>query len=109
MRQKLKRIIVLAFFLAVGALASGWFGGESSADHACCHVAAQEPGQDEPGNPSHEQPTRQCNHKPKGNQVQCRCRRSENCEEPGGAPREHIACKSYCFPTFCTCPAMPCP
>jgi hypothetical protein len=87
--------------------------------NSCCHAPtqaahntlvtathAQDPGQEEEGNPSHTRPKRSCNHKPAANQVQCHC--VTDCGG-NGTPREDRRCKSFCYKDMCSCPRKPCP
>jgi len=74
--------------------------------HACCHVAAQDPGQDEEeGNPSHIRPEQSCSHKPTKEQVDCHCK--NDCNQDG-TQREDRRCRSFCYKDLCTCPRKPC-
>src|SRR5262245_38701603 len=94
--MKLTRIVIISA-LILALLMLGWFvvprvmGG-----HSCHGAAAQE----EEGNPSHKEPTAQCNHKPKAGQVACKCMKQCDAEHK----QEDSRCKSYCFKWWCTCP-----
>ena len=92
-RRFRKSIFVAAFFLLMTAV--GWFIVGPELSHALngCHpVSAQEP---EEGNPDHREPTKKCNHRPKADEVGCKCCPSENNEDK--------RCKSWCFKSWCTC------
>jgi hypothetical protein len=96
--------IVALFTLFGGAALLPW--PAALEDHACCHVSAQDPGQDEEGNPGHMRPQHKCNHKPAGNQVSCHCQTDCNKD---GSQREDTRCRSYCYKEMCSCPRRPCP
>lgn len=49
----------------------------------------------------HPKPKHKCSHTPKGDQVQCKCRK--DCDADG-TPTEDRACKSYCHKDSCLCP-----
>lgn len=107
-----RRLLKIAALIVTASVAVfAFWPGAGDGDGDCCHIGAayaQDPPEEEQGNPDHVKPEHHCSDKPIGKQVACKCRAHKKCDSDGSVA-ESRTCKSWCWRRFCLCPDPVCP